>query len=287
MTAERPVVEPVIEEIRLPDGTVTPLRVIVDDPDRPIMVLWPGLGVPAGYFDLFAAHCGRLGVNVVVGDLRGQGGSRPRPTAASRFGHHTLASEDIPAAIEVARRYCPSAPLYVAGHSMGGHIASMFVARNAVRHDHDVAGLVLIASGVPHWKLYRGGMGVLATVGPPAMHRVSKTLGYWPGTAIEGYGRQSRVLIRDWTYLNRHGRFSPRGADVDYEQAMAIMEMPVCAVTVGADTDAPPRVLRALTSKFTRCDVAAHHIPAPLGHNGWARDPRAPEVVTRWIADVR
>ncbi|GAA3717275.1 alpha/beta fold hydrolase [Gordonia hankookensis] len=286
MTDPGPRAEPVVEEIRLPDGTVTPLRVFVTAPDRPTIVLWPGLGVPAAYFDLFACRCGHAGVNVVVGELRGQGRSRPRPSRASRFGQQALTTEDIPAAVAVARRHAPTSPLFIAGHSMGGHIASMFAARNAVRGDSEIAGLILVASGVPYWKLYRGGQGLLAAVGPPAMHRVSKTLGYWPGSVIEGYGRQSRVLIRDWTYLNRNGTFAPRDADVDYEAAMRQLRLPVCAITVGADTDAPPRVMSALTAKLADCVVDTHHVAAPLGHNRWARDARVPAIIADWVGGI-
>ena len=128
--------------------------------------------------------------------------------------HHVMPGNPLDAAIAVARRQVPEGPLFVAGHSIGGHIASLYAARQAhlgADDSHRLSGLILIASGVPFHRLYRGGSGLRASLGPLAMYRISHAVGFWPGTVVEGYGRQSRVLIRDWTYLNRHGRFSPRG----------------------------------------------------------------------------
>ncbi len=281
----------VVDEIVLTDGTRTPLRVFVADSaaPSPLIVLFPGLGTPASYFDLFATRCAAAGVSVACADLRGQGASRPRPSRASVFGQQEMVVDDVPSAIAVARRHVPGGPLYLAGHSMGGHIASLYAARQAhlgTDDSHRLSGLILIASGVPFHKLYRGGSGLRASLGPLAMYRISHAVGFWPGTVVEGYGRQSRVLIRDWTYLNRHGRFSPRGADIDYEAAFGEIDIPVLAVTIGADSDAPPPVMGALTAKFTHGAVDHRHIGAPLGHNRWARDAAAPRLVVEWLSEL-
>lgn len=281
----------VIDDVVLADGTRTPLRIFVADSvaPTPLIVLFPGLGTPASYFDLFATRCAAAGVSVACADLRGQGASRPRPSRASAFGQQEMVVDDVPSAIAVARRQVPEGPLFVAGHSMGGHIASLYAARQAhlgADDSHRLSGLILIASGVPFHRLYRGGSGLRASLGPLAMYRISHAVGFWQGTVVEGYGMQSRVLIRDWTYLNRHGRFSPRGADIDYEAAFGEIDIPVLAVTIGADTDAPPQVMGAMTAKFTRGAVDHRHIAAPLGHNRWARDPAAPRLVSEWLHEL-
>ncbi|MGW0453668.1 MULTISPECIES: alpha/beta fold hydrolase [Gordonia] len=289
----------VVDDMVLADGTHTPVRIFRAEADSagPLVVLFPGLGTPASYFDLFATRCSAAGVSVACADLRGQGASRPRPSRASVFGQQEMVVDDVPSAIAVARRHVPDGPLYLAGHSMGGHIVSLYAARQAHRAaeggrqlgtdgSHRLSGLILIASGVPFHKLYRGGSGLRASLGPLAMYRISHAVGFWPGTVVEGYGRQSRVLIRDWTYLNRHGRFSPRGADIDYEAAFGEIDIPVLAVTIGADSDAPPPVMGALTAKFTHGAVDHRHIAAPLGHNRWARDSTAPRLVVEWLSEL-
>lgn len=279
-----------IEHVNLPDGTDLPVRIFAtvgSQSAASTVVLWPGLGVAAGYFDLLATRLAEGHINVVIAELRGQGASRPRPSRDSRFGQQALAAEDVPAVLAVARRNFPGARLFLMGHSMGGQIVSMAAARLQARAEApDVAGLILVATGVPYYKLYRGGRGMRVALGSLAMHRVARTVGFWPGTAVEGYGRQSRTLIRDWTVLNRHGRFAPRGGDIDYEQAMADLDLSVFAVTLGADADVPRRVTRALTGKFARARVEHQHVPGPLGHNDWARDHTVPDLIIDWIQQI-
>ncbi|GAC70117.1 alpha/beta fold hydrolase [Gordonia soli] len=288
---------PVVGAVELPDGTVSPVRVFRTDSDSepdsaaaPVVALWPGLGVPAAYYDVFAARLADRGVGVVVAELRGQGASRPRPSRRSDFGQQALVTEDVPAVLEVAARHFPGRQVVLAGHSMGGHIVAMAAARaraladaSPARPTPDVVGLVLIASGVPHRRLYRGRHRLRTTFGPPAMELISSGLGYWPGTVIEGYGRQSRTLIRDWSVLNRTGRFDPRGADLDYEAAMTTAALPVCGITVSADTDVPWPVMKALTIKFSSSVVDHRHIATPLGHNRWTLDDETVGIVADWV----
>lgn len=189
----------VVDDMVLADGTHTPVRIFRAEADSagPLVVLFPGLGTPASYFDLFATRCSAAGVSVACADLRGQGASRPRPSRASVFGQQEMVVDDVPSAIAVARRHVPDGPLYLAGHSMGGHIASLYAARQAHRaaeggrrlgtdDSHRLSGLILIASGVPFRKLYRGGSGLRASLGPLAMYRIAHAVGFWPAAGRRG-----------------------------------------------------------------------------------------------------
>ena len=64
-------------------------------------------------------------------------------------------------------------PVVLAGHSLGGYLATLW----ASRHPHDLTGLVLIgATADPNGRIspgYRGFARLLAAVGPERMHRVS------------------------------------------------------------------------------------------------------------------
>ena len=60
----------------------------------------------------------------------------------------------------------------------------------------------------------------------------------------------------------------------------------VLAVTIAADSDAPPPVMGALTAKFSHGAVDHRHIAAPLGHNRWARDRAVPQLVTEWLHEL-
>jgi len=52
-------------------------------------------------------------------------------------------------ALETARRLAQAVPIYVAGHSLGGALATLYAARVAVAQAHQIAGLVTLGAPAP------------------------------------------------------------------------------------------------------------------------------------------
>ncbi|MEV3975442.1 alpha/beta fold hydrolase, partial [Streptomyces sp. NPDC050698] len=217
--------------IQLPDGTVTPIRLFPGpNDDAPVVVMLPGLGVPAGFYDPVAQALVDAGFNAAIGELRGQGDSKPRPSASSVFGYQELVSIDCPATFEVVRERFPASTPFLMGHSMGGQIGVMYASRIRGR----LGGLILVASGSPY---HRGFPGIRAPglyLGSSAMSVTANIAGFWPGDRVNvgGFGRQSKVLITDWARFARTGRMEPVGADIDYEERIARLTLPVLSITI-------------------------------------------------------
>src|SRR5437899_8103880 len=107
--------------IQVTDGSTVPVRLIpawgrrrhpiTADSPRAVVVIVPGLGVPAVYYSDFAKELAGRGVDVAIGELRGNGDSWPRPTAESAYGYHELVSVDFPASFSVVdERFPDSTP---------------------------------------------------------------------------------------------------------------------------------------------------------------------------------
>ncbi|WP_330233353.1 alpha/beta fold hydrolase [Nocardia sp. NBC_00508] len=279
--------------IQMPDGSTVPVRLIpaegthrhpvTPDAPRPVVVIVPGLGVPGGYYELFASGLAARGFDVAIGELRGNGDSRPKPSSASTFGYHELVSVDFPAIFEVVRDRFPDSTPYLLGHSMGGQLGVMYAARIRGR----LGGLILIASGTPYYRGYPGLSGPGILVGTAAMSLTANLAGFWPGDRVSmGFGRQSKVLISDWARLARTGRFVPVGADIDYEERIARLKLPVLSITMTGDDLTPPSSAEHLLDKLPNAEVTRWPEPEALGHNGWIRQYTSTvDQIEKWLRD--
>lgn len=279
--------------IQLPGGTTAPVRLFPGpdhehetrrDAARIVVVVVPGLGIPAGYYEPFADALTGHGFDVAICELRGQGDSRPRPDADSVYGYHELVSVDFPAMFEVVRERFPDSTPYLLGHSMGGQLGVLYASRVRGR----LGGLILVASGTPYYRHFPGSRGPGLLLGSAAMSITASVAGFWPGDRLDigGFGRQSRVLISDWARLARSGRFEPYGADIDYEERLARLKLPVLSITIENDDMTPVAAARHLLEKLPAAEVTTWHLDRPLGHNGWIRDnAEIVERVAAWLHD--
>ncbi|MFE9423193.1 alpha/beta fold hydrolase [Kitasatospora sp. NPDC006697] len=266
--------------VALPDGAELAVLHWPGPAGAPLVVLWPALGVPARFYRRFAGALAGHGLGVAAVDLRGQGDSRPRPDSSARYGYHELATVDYPAVFDALRGRAPGSPVFLLGHSIGGQLGLMYAAGNPA----GLSGILLVASGTPHFRSYPGLTALIPLLGTGAMAGVARLRGYWPGDLLGFAGRQSRVLVADWARMARTGRFRPAGADTDYERGIADLRLPVLAVSVGDDRLAPPGAVDALCALMPRAEVSRRHHAEPLGHTGWATRPGpVAGEIGRWI----
>lgn len=278
----------------MPDGSTVPVRLVpaagphrhpvTPDTPRPVLVVVPGLGVPGEFYLYFARELTRRGIDVAIGELRGNGDSRPKPSASSSYGYHELAAVDFPAIFEVVRDRFPGGTPYLLGHSMGGHLSVLYAARVRGR----LGGLILVASGTPYYRGFRGLFGPGMLVGTAAVSLTANLAGVWPGDKLgpNGFGRQSKVLISDWARLARTGRFAPAGADIDYEERIARLKLPVLSITMAGDELAPRAAAGHLLDKLPAADKTTWHEPRRLGHNGWIQEPSSvADRIEKWLHD--
>ncbi|MFD4790595.1 alpha/beta fold hydrolase [Streptomyces sp. NPDC058459] len=256
-------------------------------PPRAVIVIWPALGVDAAYYDPFREHLAALGVAALAVDLRGQGESGPRPGRGTRWGYDELASRDWPAVLDAVReRFGPDVPLYPLGHSIGGQVSVLHLARAP----KSVDGLLLVAAGSVDFRGFGGVARYRVLASTQLVALISALWGFWPGHRLGFGGRQPARLMRDWARLCRTGRLTPAGAGFDYEARLGEVTLPVLAVSVAGDHLAPAGAVDRLCAKLPAADVHRwHYRPAGgtrVDHVRWARRGEAiAERISLWLTE--
>ncbi|GAA4387683.1 alpha/beta fold hydrolase [Tsukamurella soli] len=260
---------PTVATLTYRDGSTNPVRIYRGArAEAPCVILWPGLNVPAGYFDELAFGLVDAGYNAVASEQRGQGDARPEISASSDFGYQQMASEDYPSVSALVRQKFPAAKRIVLGHSMGGLLGSMYAARAR----QNIAGLILVASGTGYHRLEPPLSAMGRLIGTGVAARTARVRGHWPG-GLDGFGPQARGVIRDFDRLVRTGRFDVAGADIDYEARLATLSTPVLAVSIAGDDTVSQRQVHGLAEKFRAASVTERHVGEALGHNRWILRP--------------
>lgn len=270
-------------DVVMPDKSITPLLVFSpEETPRGVVVLWPGLGMGARYFTPMARELVSRGYGVVLSELRGQGGQTSRATRSNQWGYHDLASQDYPRVTAAARAHFEEkypvgegedrVPLYFMCHSMGGQIGMMYLSRP----EADVDAAIFIGSGIPHYVNFTGKQRWRLRYGSLVMRALSTALGYWPDGRFDvaGYGRQSGRHIREWVRYSAVGRLKASHADQNYDREQLQITTPILVLTCGGDYDCPPESARDLAARLPKA-ARYGYVPERLGHNRWAREPKA------------
>lgn len=276
---DRVSVRPTVATLTYRDGTTNPVRIHRGPRESaPVVMIWPGVNVPAGYFDDFSRALTGAGFNAVVAEQRGQGDSRPRG-AGGGHGFQAVAAEDYPAVSALARQKFPDSPRWLLGHSLGGLIGTMYAARAR----RNLAGVMLVAAGTGYYKLESPVAGAARRVGTSVAARAAARRGHWEGP--DGLGAVPAGIVRDFDHLVRTGDFNVDGADVDYEARLAGSRIPVLTVSIAADSIVTDRQSRFVGEKFPGEWVTHRRIPDALGHNHWILQPeKVLPVLTEWMS---
>lgn len=262
-----------------------PYRVYRSAVPGPVLILLPALGVTARKYENFALGLVAAGNQVLVVDWPGQGESGPRPSRQFDYGYRDLIDEFVPSLLDKAREHFPESRPVLLGHSLGGHIATLFAAANP---GADVA-VVGVACGNIHYRNWTGRRRLLTPTVALTFNLLTALFGYLPGKVIGFGGHEARRLMRDWGQVAWSGNFDHLGLKL-----IAPRNNPTPSLFIGIHGDpftpeASTRGLAALIQE--RPEVRM--LPSPRSvsenpHSAWLRSPASViEAVVSELALIR
>jgi len=172
-----------------------PLRASLFEPNqqpRAAIVISGATAVPRGYYAAFASYLAGCGASVVTYDYRGSG-EAPAVLRRSRARMRDWGELDAPGVIAWLRARYPDLPVYLVGHSYGGH-ALLLAPNNQV-----VSRAVTIASFLGYWGncAFPDNYRIYALM-KFALPVATALFGYSPGSRM-GFGEDlASGIAREW-----------------------------------------------------------------------------------------
>ncbi len=258
-------------------------------PPRAHLVVGGATAVPQGFYKRFAQHMATQGVDVLTLDYRGIGDSAPRTLKGFRMNYLDWGRLDLAAG--VAHMRTPTVPLWLVGHSYGGHALGLLPHPEQV----DAAYTFATGAGWHGWMppLERLRVQLMWNVLGPLMTRVA---GYLPWSKL-GMGEDLPIdVYRQWRHWCRFPRYffdDPQMRDVTAR--FDAVRFPIVAVNALDDAWAPPASRDAFMAGYRNAAVRAVTLDSrrqglgPIGHMGYFR-PRAQPLwndALAWFDSVR
>ena len=203
---------------------------------RPLVVIFPGMGMEARYYRPIAEALTEAGFPTTVGELRGQGESPHVASRSNQWGYHHVAAEDYPATISNAKQehgLDENHPVILLTHSMGGQVGTLFMARPEASA-LNVIGMLGVGAGNPWHKAFPLRDQFKFGIGIQLIWLVSQVLGY-------------------------------------YDAAMQRITVPVVLTRFKNDRDCTYASAQFLADQVAGATV--EELDGGLGHNRWAREP--------------
>lgn len=243
--------------------------------------------VPQGFYKRFAQFASARGFETLTFDYRGIGRSRPPSLKGFRMDLLDWARLDLAAAIDAMAD--GAVPLYVVGHSYGGHAFGL------LPNHRKVAGFYVFGTGAG----WHGYMPLGERLRVLAMWKVVlPALTWWKGYCpwkMLGMGEDlpidAYLQWRHWCQFPRY--FFDDPAMQGIEQRYAEVRTPIVAANALDDLWATPESRDAFVQGYrnaplTRKDLDPKQLGGKIGHMGYFRQPAEPlwEAVLGWFSSL-
>jgi len=228
-------------------------------------------GVPQGFYRRFAEYAASRGYNTLTLDYRGIGASAPASLRGFEMDYLQWAEQDLAAGVEYLK--ASELPLYMIGHSFGGHAFGL------LPNHSSISGLYTFGTGAGwHGWMPRGEQLRVLLMWRVLGPLIVRAKGYLAWRKL-GMGEDlPKGVYQKWKRWCRYPRYFFEDPQMPgLEDRFAAITTPLTAANATDDLWASPASRDAFMSAYRSADYQAITIdPAsrnlkPLGHMGYFR----------------
>jgi predicted alpha/beta hydrolase len=173
------------------------------DDQQTTLVFLTAIGVPLRKYSKLFAELTAKGYSVIAADYPCCGENTPQVNRSVDYNYQDIVDDFIPQLLALSEHD----KTYLFGHSLGGHMATIY----SVLHDVPVIG---VATGNLHYKNWSGA-GKLNILRAVAVFKPMIALyGYFPGYKIKFGDRETKGMMTDWCHTALTGRYDFIQADL-------------------------------------------------------------------------
>ena len=297
-SAGRPIIAPIEASRResewltltAADGyPVTAIRYASPGPTRAHLIVAGAVGVPQRFYRGFAGFAASIGYSTMTFDYRGVGLSAPTTLEGFRMDYFDWGRLDLAAAVDAMS--APHVPLYIIGHSFGGHAFGLLP-----NHER-VAAFYTFGTGAGWhgWMPPLERLKVLAMshlIGPP----LTRWKGYLPSSLIGTREDLPLVFYQRWKHWCRFPNYFFGDLTVQHvTQSFDRIRAPLMAANSIDDRWAPPKSRDAFIAGYRNATRHTLDLDPPLaglrsiGHMGYFKPGARSlwESALDWLATRR
>ncbi|XID74988.1 alpha/beta fold hydrolase [Alkanindiges sp. WGS2144] len=237
-----------------------------------VIILLPAIGVAVSKYSRLVEQLLSQGFDVVTADYPGCGENRPLVSRSYDYNYADLLQHFIPKLIERIPESLSQPPVLL-GHSLGGHLASLYASKTGdtgpAGTGHQVS-VIAVASGNISHKNWQGRARFSILSAAVLFRSMVALYGYFPGRKVGFGNREAGGIMRDWCTTVFTGNY--RHIIAGYLPSM----QKNLFIHMQGDDWAPLASTRHLAELFVQPQLITLDPPADLkgnAHSSWIKQP--------------
>ncbi|MCU4415044.1 alpha/beta fold hydrolase [Acinetobacter sp. WU_MDCI_Axc73] len=260
--------------IQFPQSDEITVEVNITNQHSKTIIILPAIGVEIGKYQKLIRGLNTNGFNTIAADYPGCGRNTPKVSRHFDYGYRDLLQDFIPQLIKLAPQPHSQPNLVLLGHSLGGHLATLY----SQQHEVAVIGIATGNIGLNYWDV-KGKIQILKAIS--VFNLLIQIYGYLPGNKVGFGNKEAKSLIQDWCKTGLTGTYDHILKPTHVSDNSALF------LQMQGDQWAPMSSLMGLTQYYSHPQIKQVDLRGYISgnqHSVWIKQPeQIIDVIQNWL----